>query len=430
MKVLVLGGYGLIGLAIVRTLTTAGHEVTGLGRSVRKGEAAAPDARWISADLSRLTDTAGWRPLLEGFEVVVNASGVLQDGLTDRVAAVQRDAVRALAEAGREAGIRQVIQISAPGLSAEADTAFYRTKHEGDATIRASGMDWVILRPGLVLSPHAYGGTGLLRQLAAVPLVQPVMLPGAPVQTVHVGDVAAAVLHSIEHRLSGIDADLVAPGSVTLEQLILSVRRWLGFPAPSAVIRVPAPLGRIAARLGDLAGWLGWRPALRTTSLRVLKTGVTGNADIWPALAGQELRPLAQSLQDLPSTVQERTYARAALFFPVLLLLLSGFWIASGAIGWLEREAAADVLAGFVPAGTAQTLVAGGSLADILIGAGLLLRPLTRPAALAAIGLSLAYLVSGTILTPHLWADPLGPLVKIFPAMGLALAVWVLSEPR
>ncbi len=430
MKVLVLGGYGLIGLEIVRALISAGHEVTGLGRSQRKGDAAAPAARWISADLSRLTDPAGWRPLLEGFEVVVNAAGVLQDGLGDRVASVQRDAVRALTEAARETGVRQIVQISAPGLSATSDTAFFRTKYDGDAAIRASGLDWVILRPGLVLSPHAYGGTCLLRQLAAVPLVQPVMLPGAPVQTVHVGDVAAAVLHSIEHRLSGIDADLVAPGSVTLEQLILSVRRWLGFPAPAVVVCVPGFVGNATARLGDLAGWLGWRPALRTTSIRVLKTGVTGDAAAWTALTGQHLRPLAQSLQDLPSTVQERTYARAALLFPMLLLLLSGFWIASGLIGWLQREAAASVLTGIVPANTAQALVAGGSLADILIGAGLLLRPFTRPAALAALGLSLAYLVSGTILTPHLWADPLGPMVKIFPAMGLALAVWAHSEPR
>ncbi|MFN7164165.1 MAG: DoxX-like family protein, partial [Hyphomonas sp.] len=236
--------------------------------------------------------------------------------------------------------------------------------------------------------------------------------------------------HSIEHRLTGIDADLVAPGTVTLEQLILSVRRWLGFPAPAVVIHVPGFVGNATAHLGDLAGWLGWRPALRTTSIRVLKTGVTGDAAVWTALTGQHLRPLAQSLQDLPSTVQERTYARAALLFPMLLLLLSGFWIASGVIGWLEREAAAEVLAGIVPSGMAQTLVAGGSFADILIGAGLLLRPVTRPAALAALGLSLAYLVSGTILTPHLWSDPLGPLVKIFPAMGLALAVWFLSEPR
>lgn len=430
MKVLVLGGYGLIGLEIVRSLMASGHEVTGLGRSVRRGEAAAPCARWLEADLSRLTHPSDWLAILVGIDVVVNAAGVLQAGLSDRVGAVQRDAVRALTLAAREAGVRQLVQISAPGTAADSDTAFFRTKHEGDAAIRAGGLDWVILRPGLVLSPHAYGGTGLLRQLAAFPLVQPVMLANTPVQTVHVGDVAAAVVYCVEHQLTQVDVDLVAPEAVSLEMLILAFRRWLGFPLPAAVVRVPAPVGGMVARIGDLAGWLGWRPALRTTALRVLKTGVTGDAASWPALTGQHLRPLAQSLQALPSTLQERTYARIALIYPVLLLVLSGFWIASGVLGALQLEAAAGVLTGAVAPGAAKVLVLAGSLADCLIGAGLLLRASTRPAALAAIGLSLAYLASSAILTPHLWTDPLGPMVKVFPGMALALAVWALSERR
>jgi hypothetical protein len=33
-------------------------------------------------------------------------------------------------------------------------------------------------------------------------------------------------------------------------------------------------------------------------------------------------------------------------------------------------------------------------------------------------------------VTPELWADPLGPFVKVFPAMALALAVAALAEER
>jgi hypothetical protein len=70
-----------------------------------------------------------------------------------------------------------------------------------------------------------------------------------------------------------------------------------------------------------------------------------------------------------------------------------------------------------------MALVLGGAVADIAIGLGVLLRPFTRAAALAAVALSLLYLIAGTWLTPHLWADPLGPFVKIFPSIALALAV-------
>lgn len=424
MKVLVLGGYGLIGLSITKALIAAGHEVTGLGRSVRKGEAAAPDATWIGRDLSHMTEAEDWTHVLTGIDVVVNAAGVLQDGMNDRVMAVQRDAVRALAAACKPAGVRQIIQISAPGVSTSSDTVFYRSKAEGDAAVKASGVNWVIFRPGLVLSPQAYGGTALLRQLAAVPLVQPVMLADADIRTVHVDDVAAAVVRAVEEGLTDVDADLLSSEPARLADLILSIRSWLGFAPPKAVIRVPYFLGALTARLGDLAGWLGWRPALRTTSLKVLGKGVTGNADSWT------VHNLNETLQALPSTVQERTYARAALLYPFLLLILSAFWIVSGMIGWAQQEAAMAVFGQSVPVGAAKTFVLGGAAADIAIGAALLIRPMTRPAALAAVFVSLAYLAGSACLAPHLWADPLGPMVKVFPAIALSLTVWTLTEAR
>ncbi|WP_321490420.1 SDR family oxidoreductase [uncultured Hyphomonas sp.] len=424
MKILVLGGYGLIGLSITKALLAAGHEVTGLGRSVRKGEAAAPDATWIGRDLSHMTEAEDWTHVLTGIDVVVNAAGVLQDGMNDRVMAVQRDAVRAMAAACNPAGVRQIVQISAPGVSESSDTVFYRSKAEGDAAVKASGVNWVIFRPGLVLSPQAYGGTALLRQLAAVPLLQPVMLADADIRTVHVDDVAASVVRAVAEALTGVDADLLTSEPTRLEDLILSIRSWLGFASPKAVIRAPYFLGAFTARLGDLAGWLGWRPALRTTSLKVLGKGVTGNADQWP------VRRLSETLQALPSTVQERTYARTALLYPFLLLILSAFWIVSGIIGWAQQVPAMAVFGPDVPEGAAKAFVLGGAVADIAIGAALLIRPLTRPAALAAVLVSLAYLAGSAVLAPHLWADPLGPMVKVFPAIALSLTVWTLTEAR
>lgn len=424
MKILVLGGYGLIGLSITKALMAAGHDVTGLGRSVSKGRAAVPDAHWIARDLSQMTNESDWTDLLAGMDVVVNAAGVLQDGLNDRVMAVQRDAVRALAAACKPEGVRQIIQISAPGVSESSDTVFYRSKAEGDAAVKASGVNWVIFRPGLVLSPQAYGGTSLLRQLAAVPLVQPVMMAEADIRTVHVDDVAAAVVRAVEEGLTGIDADLLSSEPTRLEDLILAIRSWLGFAPPKAVIRTPLFLGALTARLGDLAGWLGWRPALRTTSLKVLGKGVIGDAAPWP------VRNLSDTLSALPSTVQERTYARTALLYPFLLLILSAFWIVSGIIGWVQQSAAMAVFGPDMPPATAKAFVLGGAVTDIAIGAALLLRPLTRPAALAAVLVSLAYLAGSAVLAPHLWADPLGPMVKVFPAIALSLTVWTLTEAR
>lgn len=430
MKVLVLGAYGLIGTAITHTLLAHGHEVTGLGRSAAKGNKAAPEANWIAADIATLVTSEHWLPLLKGVDAVVNAAGLLQNGMGDNVTGVQRDAIKALIHACEQLDVTAFVQISAPGAALTSDTEFFRTKAEADQALKASGLDWTILRPGLVLSPHAYGGTSLVRRLAAMPAIQFVMLGQAKIQTVHVQDVANAVVFALEHSLSGVDAALVEETPHTLKHLVLGIREWLGFGAPVATVSVPVVLGRCLAFGADIAGYLGWRSSLRTTSLRVLAADVLGDTQAWPALTGQRLRTLDETLHDLPSTLQERIHARAMFWFPFLLLTLSLFWIASGLIGIWRLDAATALLQGALPGPLAKGAVLTGSVLDILIGVGLLFRPTVRLACLAAILLSLAYMAGAALFVPHLWSDPLGPIVKVIPAIALAIVVSALAEER
>lgn len=431
MRVLVLGGYGLIGLEIVRRLVADGHEVVGLGRSIETGRRAAPALRWIGADIAKHAVAEDWRLHLTNIDAVVNASGALQDGAKDNLAAVQDRAVRALIGACEAAGVKRFVQISAPGAEPDADTAFLRTKAVADATLRASTLDWTIFKPGLVISANAYGGTALVRMLAAFPGVQPLVLADAPVQTVSARDVADAVAFALTSPATVRQSyDLVERDAHSLRDLVAAFRRWLGFPKAAAVIALPAFVGGLIARGADLAGWLGWRSPLRTTALRVLAHGVKGDGGAWDAARGRPLSSLNATLAAIPATLQERMYARAALLFPVLVLTLAAFWITSGLIGFWRADAAACTLNAIVEPETALLLVLGGAALDVLVGLGVLIRRFTRAAALASIGVSLAYLAAGTWLTPHLWADPLGPFVKVFPAMALGLAVAALAEKR
>ena len=430
MRVLVLGGYGLIGLEIVRRLSAEGHEVVGLGRSLQKGRAAAPDARWIGADMATLTTPQAWAPHIAGVDAIVNAAGALQDGARDNLRATQQDAIIALIGACAGKPIR-FVQISAPGAAEDATTEFMRTKGVADAALRASALEWTILKPALVISANAYGGTALLRMLAAMPWVQVQVLGKSRVQSVAATDVAEAALLALEGKVEARrDYDLAEAQSHALADVIAKFRAWLGFSPARWRIELPTALGYCIALFADLAGWLGWRSPLRSTALRVLAQDVTGDGRAWVEAGGARLKSLDETLAALPATAQERAYGRVQLLLPLLVLTLSGFWLASGVIGIVQRDAAARVLEGAVAPQLAMALVLGGAAADIAIGVGVLLRPFTRAAALAAVALSLGYLIAGTWLTPQLWADPLGPLVKIFPSMALALAVAALMGER
>ena len=89
-----------------------------------------------------------------------------------------------------------------------------------------------------------------------------------------------------------------------------------------------------------------------------------------------------------------------------------------------------DILAGKLDSGLTRLAVIGGSFADIAIGIGLLIKPWLKTSAYAAIIVSLSYMVGGLIFAPHLWADPLGPLVKILPVIAAALTLLALTPER
>lgn len=431
MRILLLGAYGFIGLAIARRLQQAGHHIVGFGRDLDLGKQLAPDIAWTGTDLATLSDEADWQPYLDGIDAVVNAAGALQDGARDQLAASQERAISALIAACEARGIRIFIQISAPGADLAAQTAFLRTKGAADDALRRSTLDWTILKPGLVIGANAYGSTALLRMIAALPLVQPLTFGASKVQVVSLDDVADAVRACLAGEVpKHATFDLVAAEPSTLRDLVLRLRSWLGQPAPVATFDLPKPIGHGLARLADLAGWFGWRSPLRSSALDVLSRGVVGDPEPWRAATGRDLSNLDTILSRLLSTRQERIFARSQLVLPALVLTLALFWLLSGLIGLWQWREAVSVLPPSISRELAASFVIVGSLADIAIGIGFLFRRWLVRAALGAVAVSLAYLVAGTVLTPSLWGDPLGPFVKILPATALAVAVMAIAGER
>ena len=418
-SILVLGGYGLIGSAIMRRLMADGHQVTGAGRSAAAARQG-PGQAWRIFDIASMRED-DWRRELAGFDVVVNASGALQDGPRDNLDAIHHRALKRLGSA-LSGSTTRIVQISAAGVSPDAETEFFRTKAKGDDALRASGASHVILRPTLVLSPAAYGGTALLRGAAGLPFVGLNILPKTRIQCVDVDDLAEAVLAAVDGRIApGAVLDVTTAEAVSLPDLIARTRRWLGFRPPLVNLPVPGFMLNLVGRLADVSGKLGWRSPLRSTALAVLRDGVTGDAGAMPRAGGPHCRPLDVIFETLPSTVQERWFSRAFLLFPLAIVTLALFWLLSGLIGLLQFGTAQDVLASRGMAGwLAGILVALGAVADIGLGLAVLVRKWAKPALLGMVAVSLSYLGGATIFAPDLWLDPLGPMVKVLPSIILA----------
>lgn len=431
LRVLVLGAYGLIGLEVARRLAASGHDVVGLARKPGTGRRLLPQIRWRSAELALLTCPEAWTEAVRDIDVVVNASGALQRGSRDDLVATQQHAIVALIAACEARGVKRFVQISAPGATEKSSTEFMRTKAAADAALARSTLDWIVLRPGLVIARNAYGGTAMLRALAAFPLLQPIVLGDRLVQTVALTDVVDIVADACTGRLpSRSDLDLVEAQPHALRDIVRDLRAWFGF-RPAYPLAVPSWIAWALATVGDGLGYLGWRPPLRSTSLQALAENIVGDPQGIRAVTGRNLATFGETLASMPATLQERWFARLYLALPAAVATLAAFWALTGVIALLRLEAAAAVIAGSaMAAGTAEALVLAGGLVDIALGSAIVYRPSARGACLGMIATTGVYWLAGTLLRPDLWIDPLGPLLKSLPALLLAGLTWILLEER
>lgn len=429
-RILVPGAYGFIGAEVVRALRGEGYSVTGFGRSAEQAARVLPGVPFAEGDLRQQLQPEDWAELLQGVDAVVNCAGVLQDMAPGELEAVHHTAIAALAAACAERGIK-VVQVSAAGAGPQAGTEFMRSKGRGDDALRASGAAAWILRPGLVIGQGAYGGTRLLRMLAAVPLVQPVALADAPVQCVGMADLSAAAVAALRGELPQGTYDLVEDHPHRLEDVLSETRSWLGFAPARRVLRFPDWLLLPVAASADALSRLGWRSPLRSTAIAEIRGGVRGDPEPHRAAMGQGIAPLKAIYQSLPAGRAQRLDARMALLMPAAVAVLSLFWLASGLIGLWQLEAAATVL---LDAGWSMVLAKSSvvfwSLVDIALGAAVLRRPWAARACLGMAAVSLIYLLAASVVTPQMWADPLGPLVKVLPGALLALITHQLLQER
>jgi uncharacterized protein YbjT (DUF2867 family) len=426
MKVLLTGAGGFIGSALLQALLAAGHEVRAIARDPRRVPAAAEAVR---LDLRDALAVAVWAPLLDGIDAVVNAAGILREERIGDFDRVHRQAPAALLEACAARGLR-FVQVSA--LGDPADGEFVASKHRFDAELLARHRSAVVLRPSVVLSLHgSYGGTSLLRALAALPLL-PLPAGGMqPLQPLLLDDLAALLLRCLQSGIAdGRIIHAVGPEVLSLRELLQALRRWLQW-RPAAVLAVPAVLVRVVAAIGERVG----HGPLGRTMRAMLERGNVAPADGWQQAfeaTGVATASVRRALQTSPSHVQDRWHARLYFLRPMIAAVLVLTWVISGVAGLLAAPAASasilDAIA--IPAAWQAPLVLATSLWNLLLA--LLFAGGWRPRMVLALMLLsvLGYTLTLGLLAPLLWLEPLGGVLKNLGLLVLLLVYIALEEQR
>ncbi len=426
MRILLLGAGGFIGRHILSELLASGHQVRAVARDVARLREAEPGAEWVGLDLARATDPEGWRTHLAGVDCVVNAAGVLRG---PEMQAVHVDMPRALHAACKRAEVRRVVLISAVSARPDVATDYAATKLAGEAALRDSGLRWTIFRPSLVIAEGSYGGTSLLRGLAALPFAQPLAGEGDfAFSPIHADDLARAVRTACEDLwFVGQSFEPAGPETLTLRELMVRYRHWLGL-GPSRFVRVPMPVMRALGRIGDLAG----SGPVSTNSLAQLVAGNAADGAAFAQAIGFRPRSVAQAMRDRAAGVQDRWHARLFFLAPAIRWGLALLWLASALLGLFAGHAQTlEWLAAIgAPEGAALPLQIGTALLDLAIAALVLRDRTAHTATIAQLAVVTGYTLVLTLGLPALWVDPLGPLLKNLPILLLILVHGAIGDRR
>lgn len=303
--VAVTGGQGWVGRAVVADLVRRGLPVRALGRSGAEG----------TFDLAAPAGDPQWERALQGSESVVHAAAHVHrpNETPDEVRLfheVNVEGTRKLLAAAERVGVRRFVFVSSiavygatPGAMPDecaplAPASHYgRSKMEAEELVRASKLDWVIVRPATIFGAGDRANFARLAQAlrrgrfivpgrgAARKSVLPVTLAGELI--------ADAVARPWPARTTW---NLALPVAPTLREICDAFSAQHGWPVARSV---PLGLLRVGARVGDVCAAVAGRAPLTTTTLAKLTTDTVVDTRALVAMLGRPHWPsFAEALRE------------------------------------------------------------------------------------------------------------------------------------
>lgn len=239
-RILVLGGSGFVGRAIVARLAADGHEVIVPTRRRERAKTLIllPTVEVVEADIH---DRARLARLMQGCHAIINLVGVLQSRRAGGANLYGPDFERAhvalprtITAACREAGVRRLVHMSALQARTDGPSEYLRSKGDGEAWVLAqqNDLDVTVFRPSVIFGPE----DRFLNLFADLQCILPIIFLGSPdarFQPVYIEDVARVFVAALFDRGSYAGAfDLVGPRAYTLRELMRFAGRASGHARP------------------------------------------------------------------------------------------------------------------------------------------------------------------------------------------------------
>ncbi len=309
--VTVFGGSGFIGRHVIGRLAKKGAMIRVATRDTEAANYLKPlgEIGQIAPVPVNVGDPVSIARAVAGADQVINLIGILSKWGRSTFQSIHVDAAGAIAKAAKEAGVKQLVHISALGVSADSAAEYARTKAAGEEAVKGAFADAVIVRPSAVFGPGdrffnlfaslarftpvlPVFGCPLIPRVTLFGLDTPIDLDlygdgGTRLQPVYVGDIADAIVAILDNKNSaGKTYELGGPQAYSFKAIMDLVLKESGRPR----LLIPYPFA--------LAKFWAWfleflpKPVLTRDQVTLLKKDNVVSGEL-PGFAELGIKPVA-----------------------------------------------------------------------------------------------------------------------------------------
>jgi len=220
-------------------LAGRGHHLTCLVRSdPRPGQLPAEGVTVARGDILSPDSLAR---AFAGCDALIHLVGIIRERSGASFEAVHVRGTNNVIEAAAASGVRRIVHMSAAGTRPGAASRYHQSKWRAEESVRASGLEWTILRPSLIFG-KGDGFTTMLIDLVRKAPVVPVIGSGRNLfQPIAVSAAFAACVE--DAAMAGNTFELGGPERLSFETILRVIAGRMKSRKP--FVHVPAALMRL-----------------------------------------------------------------------------------------------------------------------------------------------------------------------------------------
>ncbi len=227
--ILVTGGTGFVGQALIRHLVDAGHQVRTLIRPSQKSPRL-PLGVPVEVAVSGLRDERSLRAALMGVDTIYHLAGVERSGVEADLLDVDVRGTQTVLSAALDAGVDRFFYLSHLGADRASAYPILKAKAIAEEHIRRSSIDFTIMRTAIVFGPNDGFTTALAQLMSSFPFV--FFLPGdgdTVIQPLWVEDLVTCLAWALEEDNTRKQVfEIGGPEHLALRQVVENVMTKLG----------------------------------------------------------------------------------------------------------------------------------------------------------------------------------------------------------